>query len=398
MSDLLISNVRALEPGQGIVAAWVRINEGKIAALGPAERLPRDVPQGIDGGGRLLTPGLIDIHTHGIENYAYEAGPEQIVAASRRLARYGTTCALPTLYRSMTRTRLGELEKLAAALSSAEGATLPGLHLEGPFLAVTGAGAQTVPGDVGLLDELIAAAGGKALAMSVSPEVPGILPVIERLCQRKIVPLITHTRATVAETAAAIDAGARHATHFYDVFPLPVETDPGVRPAGAVEVFLADPRATVDFIADGVHVHPTVIKAAAAAKGWRGVILITDSNVGAGLPPGEYASPVGGTVRIAPGDAARICEPGSPLNGLLAGSALTMDRGMANLLSWLNLPEEQIWAMGSRNPARLLGLAGKGTLQTGADADLVLWEQSAGRLQAVRTWVNGRQAYESNDK
>ena len=180
------------------------------------------------------------------------------------------------------------------------------MHLEGPFLGLPGAGAQTIPGDVALLDELLAAAGGRVAAMSISPEVPNILPVIERLCESGIVPFITHTQATVEQTEAAIDAGARHATHFYDVFPVPKETDPGVRPVGAVEAILADPRCSVDFIADGVHVHPTAIKAAVAAKGWQGVMLATDSNVGAGLPPGRYASPVGGTVRIAPGDAARM--------------------------------------------------------------------------------------------
>jgi len=272
---------------------------------------------------------------------------------------------------------------------------VPGLHLEGPFLGLSGAGAQTIPGDLGLLDELLSAAGGRVAVMSISPEVPNILPIIKRLCQSRIVPFITHTQATVEQTEAAIEAGARHATHLYDVFPVPKETDPCVRPVGAVEAILADPRCTIDFIADGVHVHRIAIKATVAAKGWQRVLLATDSNVGAGLPPGQYVSPVGGTVQIAPGDAARIHDPGSPLHGQLAGSALTMDRGMANLLEWLDLPEEHVWAMGSRNPARLLRLPSKGTLRAGADADLVLWDQAAGRPRAWRTWVRGRCVYES---
>ena len=395
MNDTIIANVRALEPGKGVIAAWVRVRQDRIVELGPSDRTPRDAAEWIDGGGRLLTPGLIDIHTHGLEQFGYEAGPDQIIAASRRLGQFGTTCVLPTLYRAVSRPRLGELEQLAAALSAVKDACMPGFHLEGPFLALPGAGAQTMPGDLGLLEELWAAAGGKVRAISISPEVPNILPVIERSCALGIVPLITHTRATAAQAEAAIDAGARHATHFYDVFPLPEETDPGVRPVGVVEAILANSRCTVDFIADGVHVHPTAVRAAIAAKGWQGVMLITDSNVGAGLPPGTYSSPVGGMIRIAPGDAARLHQPGLPLDGELAGSALTMDRGMANLLTWLDLPEDQIWAMGSRNPARLLGLATKGTLCVGADADLVLWEQTTSRPRAVRTWVAGRCVYES---
>jgi N-acetylglucosamine-6-phosphate deacetylase len=398
MTDLLITNVRALEPGQGEIASWLRLSGGKIAATGPADRLPSDISQTIDGGGRLMTPGFVDVHTHGIEHYAYEADVEQLLEASRHLGRYGTTCAFPTLYQSMSKDKLSDLERFAAALTKAEDACLPGLHLEGPFMAVTGAGAQTIPGDVGLLDELLAAAGGKTKIMSLSPEVANIVPVIERLCERGVIPFVTHTRATLAQVEAALDAGARHATHFYDVFPLPPETDPGVRPVGAVEAFLADPRATVDFIADGVHVHPTAIRAAAAAKGWQGVILITDSNIGAGLPPGIYESPVGGTVKIAPGDAARIHSPGSPLHNVLAGSALTMDRGMSNLSKWLDLPLEKVWAMGTANPARLLGLANKGTLRIGADADLVLWDRTSdGVFQAKRTWVGGRCVFEAKE-
>jgi N-acetylglucosamine-6-phosphate deacetylase len=221
--------------------------------------------------------------------------------------------------------------------------------------------------------------------MSVSPEIPNILPVIERLCEQNIRVFLTHTRATPEQTLAAIDAGATHATHFYDVFPVPPETDPGVRPVGVVETVLADRRATVDFIADGVHVHPMAIRAAVAAKGYKGVTLVTDSNIGAGLPPGVYDTPWGYRVRVRDGDGARHAE-----KNFLAGSALTMDRGIANLLRWLDLPAECVWAMGTTNPARLLGLKGLGRIEPGAAADLVLWNED---LRPVRTWVGGESVY-----
>ena len=225
--------------------------------------------------------------------------------------------------------------------------------------------------------------------MSISPETPNILPVIERLCQRGIVPFITHTRATAEQTQRAIDAGARHATHFYDVFHLPEETDPGVRPVGAVETILADPRCTVDFIADGVHVHPTAIKAAVAAKGPAGVMLTTDSNIGAGLPPGIYDSPMG---QIKTSDAARLHRPGEPLDGGLAGSTLTMNRGIANLLAWLGLPEEQTWAMGTSNVARLLRLTTKVRASRLGCRPRALGA-NAGSLRSRSTWVAGRCVY-----
>jgi N-acetylglucosamine-6-phosphate deacetylase len=159
-------------------------------------------------------------------------------------------------------------------------------------------------------------------------------------------------------------------------------------------VILGDRRCTVDFICDGVHVHPAAIRAAVAAKGYAGVMMCTDSNVGAGLPAGVYETPWGHAVRVAPGDGVRIDQPGGPKDGLLAGSALTMNVGIANLRRWLDLPEAQVWAMGTLNPARLLGLPGKGRIEAGVDADLVLWDDD---LTPIRTWVGGRCVYSRDE-
>jgi N-acetylglucosamine-6-phosphate deacetylase len=226
--------------------------------------------------------------------------------------------------------------------------------------------------------------------MSVSPDTPNILPVIERLVAQAIVPFITHTRASTEETERAIDAGARHATHFYDVFPVPEITEPGLRPCGAVEALLADPRCSVDFICDGVHVPAVAIRAAFAAKGHAGLILITDSNIGAGLPDGIYPTTFGFPVKVSARNAARIHDPAHPNHGALAGSALTMNVGIANLHQWLKLPPEQIWAMGTSNPARLLGLPKKGVIEPGADADVVVWNDD---FTPQHTWVAGTRVY-----
>jgi len=303
------------------------------------------------------------------------------------LPQFGTTCVLPTLYRVMNRQSLKHLAALADALP----ACMPGFHLEGPFLALPGAGAETIPGDVKLLDEVLAACHGRVSAMSISPDSREIIPVIERLRTQGIVPFITHTRATAEQTQAAINAGARHATHFYDVFPIPKETEPGVRAVGAVEAVLANRGVTVDFIADGTHVHPMAIRCALAAKGWEGVILITDANIGAGMPDGEYLTPWGYSVSIGPRGGARIADRKHPHFDGLAGSALTMNVGMQNLLKWLDLTPAQVWAMGTLNVARLLNLERKGRLAVGADADLVLWNED---LEASHTWVAGQLVYE----
>lgn len=392
-TPLLIENATLICPGECSRSGSVLSVAGEIAMLDPSpEQIPRPCER-FDAGGALLTPGLIDIHTHGIHEFSYERDPQDLSDGVARLGRYGTTTILPTLYSVMQRDSLSKLERLAAALPAVQGVDAPGLHLEGPFLALPGAGAATVPGDLTLLEELLSAAGGRVLAMSVSPDCPHILPVIERLREQQIAVFLTHTRASVAQTQAALAAGARHATHLYNVFPIPSEREPGLRPVGAVEAILAESNCSVDFICDGIHVDPLVIRLALLVKGWRGIIAITDSNIGAGRDDGIYDTPWGYSVRVSQRDAVRIHNDGHPLNGQLAGSALTMDRALSNLVGWLPLPLHQVVAMATCNPARTVGLFQKGALEVGADADLVLWSQTGSGLRADRTWLRGQCVY-----
>ncbi|MBI5769219.1 MAG: amidohydrolase family protein [Verrucomicrobia bacterium] len=386
MPSLHLRNARLVRPGQSVTTGDLLVRNGTIVAVGKVDAPAGTDTQTIDAKGRLLTPGLIDIHTHGVMHSLYEAGPDALLAAAKTLGQFGVTTVLPTIVPQMKPGLFDLLRSLADAIPSIREVSIPGLHIEGPFMAVGGAACPTLPGDLGLLEQFLAVCRDRVAVMSLSPDAPNIVPVIRRLREKGITVFLTHTRADVEQTDAALAAGATHATHFYDVFYPPAETEPGARPVGAVEAILADPRASVDFIADGVHVHPTAIRAALAAKGWQGVILITDSNIGAGLPPGVYDTPWGYRIRVSPETAARHAE-----KNFLAGSALTMDRGMANLLRWLALPPEQVWAMGTLNPARLLGLTRKGRLEPGADADLVLWEDD---LRPARTWVGGFCTYE----
>lgn len=346
-------------------------------------------PEWVDGCARLVTPGLIDLHIHGVGAHAFEQSAEDLRAGLRLLPQFGVTTVLPTLYRSLRPESLDHLARLALALDTPGGARAPGFHLEGPFLAITGAGALTTKPDVGLLEALLAACG-RAVAMSISPELPGIIAVIERLREKGVTPFITHTQASAEQTQLAIDAGAHHATHFYDVFPPPPEREPGVRPAGAVETLLADPRATVDFICDGVHVHPAAIRAALAAKGRRGVVAITDANVGAGMRPGTYPTPWGYSVDVAPGDAARIADRDHPQHGQLAGSALTLNAAVANLRR-IGVDETTAWSMATHNPARVVGLHDRGSLQPARSADLVLWDDD---YHPRQVWIEGHCVYE----
>ena len=388
-SEFILHNVYWIQPGQSKAQGYVHVVDGKIAVVAPGEAPTESNVATINGNGALLTPGLIDMHTHGIHTWCYDNGPRDLLAATKTLPEYGVTSVIPTVVPKTDDAYLKQLDVLCSAIPETQGTTIPGIHLEGPFVAITGAACETYDGDINLLKDLLEACQGRVAVMSISPEVKNIIPIIEYLVAQDIVPFITHTRATVEDTLKAMDAGASHATHFYDVFPIPEEKDPGVRPVGVVECILGDPRGTCDFICDGVHVDPMAIRAGVAAKGWQGVSLISDASFGAGMPPGDYDTPWGYPVNIAPGNAPRIADPDHPMVGALAGSALTMDRGINNLLQWLDLPEVQVWAMATCNPARVLGLSSKGTLAEGTDADLVVWEEENGTYRPKQTWVNG---------
>ncbi len=395
MSKLFIDNVSLILPQSQPKAGSLLIENGQILAVDPAE-VSADT-QKVDGRGCLLTPGMVDLHTHGIHEFLYEQSQEDIGNSAAVLARYGTTCVLPTLYRVLQTGMQSHLAGLAEAMASVTGVSMPGFHMEGPFLKLPGAGGETLPGDLDLLDELLEACGHRVTAMSVSPDTPGIMPVIDRLRELGIQIFVTHTQAGIAESLEAIERGARHGTHFYNVFPLPAETEPGCRAVGLAEALIADPRCTVDFICDGIHVHPLAIKAALAAKGSSGVALITDSNIGAGLPPGIHHSCWKYPVQIKQGDAARVHLPGDDRHGLLAGSSLTMDQGVNNLLRWLDLPVEEVFAMATSTPASIAGLKKKGSIAPGFDADLVLWTQTGERSYAVdKTWSMGRLVYSAS--
>lgn len=392
MAEFFIKNARLIEPGEGVLEGSIHVRNGVIKALGPDLVFDSSKFECINARGKRVTPGLIDAHTHGMHHYNYDRGADELRAAAALLPRYGTTTVIPTLVPKMTDEMWAVLPELANALSHITEVSIPGLHLEGPFVAIAGAACATLDGDLGLLKELLDACAGRVSVMSIAPEKANIIPVIEHLREAGIAPFITHTRASAEQTWAAIEAGARHATHFYDVFPVPEETDPGVRPVGAVEAILAHPEATCDFICDGIHVHPMAVRAAIAAKGVEGVSLITDASFGAGLGPGVYDTPWGYPVEAKHGNAPRIADPEHPFFGALAGSALTMNQGMANLLKWLDRPEEDIWALGTSSPARVLGLTDRGKLKPGMRADLVLWNDDDA-LTPAAVWVGGRKTF-----
>ena len=379
-----------LVPGGAVDVAAGRI----VAIRKPGEKAARPADVRVDARGACLAPGFIDLHIHGLHEFLVDNGPEHLAAIAKLLPRYGVTGWLPTL---SPRPR-GEDSRLLATLSQARtsGAAILGFHLEGPFLALMGALPPEALGncDAARVEALMAAAAPHPAVFSISPEVPGVAEFIPLMHRDGAAVFITHTRASVRQTQIAIEAGARHATHFYDVFPVPPETDGGVRPCGVVEAVLADPRVTVDFILDGVHVDPVAVQMALECKGPGGVCLVTDAMVGAGCAPGRHFFGGEEVEFLAPGAPARMTE-NSRKPGGLAGSGLTLNLAVRNAMRLAGTTLPQAVRMASANPARVLGLEDKlGSISVGRSADLVLLDD---KVDVIQTWVAGESVYRKGE-
>jgi N-acetylglucosamine-6-phosphate deacetylase len=395
MKDVTIAHVAVIGLDDVSYDCTVRCRDGRIVGIGPAQQFqPAPDEPLVDGAGCFLAPGFIDLHTHGLLTHLVDRGPGDVAGMSKALPRFGVTGFLPTVCPKSEGEDADHIQALAEAVSG--GAAILGFHIEGPYMAVRGGLPEIATGkaDPRRVQRLIDAAKPYRAVFSVSPEYPGIIDALLVMTQDGAPAFITHTAAGVEETEAAIAAGACHATHFYDAFPVPPETDAGVRPCGTVEAILADPDASVDFILDGVHVDPVAARMAWRCKGPDRLCLITDANVGTGLPPGRYEFLGGIEVSFSePGGPARMTEK-SHHPGALAGSGLTMDRAVRNAAAWLGLELPETIRLASANPARVLGLQDrKGRVARGYDADLVLLDEN---LHVRRTWVGGECRYNAN--
>lgn len=374
----------------GVEDGFMTIERGLIVKLG------KSIPAGhiVDAGNGYIVPGFIDLHMHGIHSCLVDNGADDFRQICRILPRYGVTGFLPTVAPQPRGEDASFLAKLAA--TKTDGASALGFHLEGPFLKITGSlTADAVSGaDEARVKSLIDAVKPFKAIFSISPDVEGIQKLLPLMLQNDIPVFMTHTAATVKQTQDTINLGALHATHFYDVFPCPEVKDLGVRPCGAAEAILADPRVSVDFILDGVHVDPVAVKMALAckSKGPGQVCLITDSNVGAGLEPGRFVFGNSGEIEFA--------YKGSPARSVkdrtLAGSGLTMDQALRNAIRWLDMDLPEALKLVSTNPARVIGLDHrKGQLKPGYEADFVVLDE---QLSVLQTWIAGKCHFEKNEK
>ncbi len=365
------------------------VEDGKITKIAPSNEFIQDETRVIDAQGDFLVPGFIDLHIHGMHSFLVDNGKEDIEQISSLLPQYGITGFLPTIIPHAPEVEDEYLQEVALARSV--GTQILGYFCEGPYLAKTGALQPSALKDKSLqrLEKIKTLLAPCKAIFAISPELEGLDELIPRM-EHPV--FITHTQADVDQTERAIELGARHATHFYDVFAAPEQTDPGVRPSGAVEVILADPRVSVDFILDGEHVHPAAVRLAQACKPLSSISLISDSNIGAGFPPGTYQGFGSDEISFAyPGAPARGTENSHAPHELF-GSGLTLDVAVKNVIKLKLGTLQDAIIMASTSPAKVLGIYGrKGDLNVGFDADIV---RLSPQFDVQETWISGNTVYQ----
>lgn len=351
------------------------------------EQMPGSAVEVADLGSWWLAPGYIDLHTHGFQGHDVTTGPpEDVTSMARKLPQTGVTSFFPTIAtiaKAETAKQVSQVAGVAESQAHTSAAEILGLRLEGPFINRAKKGAQYEPGirppDPAEMEELATVGSGWVRIVDYAPEEDEGCHFLATVVRLGILACIGHTAASYEQVIRAIDGGARHSTHLFNAMSPLEHRAPGV--PGAL---LTDQRATVEIIADGIHVHPALIKLAVAARGPRDVALITDAVAPAGLPEGDYEF-VGRKVTVREG-AVRLSS------GSLAGSILTLDRGVRNMVKLVGLGWSEAICMATRTPARIAGIAThKGSVTPGADADLVALDNQ-GFVQC--TWVRGLLAYQ----
>ncbi len=389
MSTLLIKNASVVLQDSLLLKHWVLCEDNVIRLIGNERAFDGiRADEEVDANENYIAPGFIDMHIHGACNYLVDKGKSQMEELSGILPRFGVTGFLPTVCPLNSDDEdVGFISSLAEAKSI--GASILGIFFEGHFLALTGA-IPVIPkhGDrVQRAKRLLEASKPYKAIFSISPELEGIEELIPYMARDNTPVFITHTAADARQTEKAIELGACHATHFYDVFPYQGEKEPGVRGCGAVEAVMAHPHVSVDFILDGEHVDPIAVKMALACKGSDRVCLITDANMSAGLPPGVYEGALGLEVEVFYEGGPARCTDKCKYPGSLACSGLTMNMAVKNAVRFLGADIPLAVKMASCNPARVLGMHDrKGLVAEGYDADLVMLDEE---LNVLKCWVGG---------
>ena len=323
----------------------------------------------------LVSPGLIDLQVNGGWGKQVTADPADIDHISKSQLETGVTAWLPTVVTSAAETYPPVFEAWSKHNPDA-GAVPLGYHLEGPFITLEKKGAHNPDFIEAASEELFQSwlEQDSVKLVTLSPERGHGIRRIREMVAKGILVSLGHTNSTYEEFVAGIDAGARKATHLFNAM-----TSIHHRAPGAMVATLVDDRVTAGLIPDGVHSHPATVRLAIKTKGVDGIVIVSDMMAACGLGPGTYRL---GTMQVTvTEESARLAD------GTLAGSILSMDQALRNLVDWSECTPAEAIHMMTTVPARLLDDPSRGRLVVGARADIATWNRD---LQPETVMVGGK--------
>jgi N-acetylglucosamine-6-phosphate deacetylase len=387
-NNLLIRGGTVVTPQGLLKEGYVLIKDGKIVEIGHtyANGLSEDRVVTIDAGNKYVLPGFIDVHVHGggggdVMDGSFEA----LHSITQTHARYGTTGLLAT-------TMTADVEPIHRCLDvvsqfieqqPSSGAAILGIHLEGPFIHPKYKGAQNEKwirsATVEELKKMVDSARGQLKWITMAPELVESDEIFEWLQSHNLVCSIGHSSAGYNDVCKCIRHGFSHVTHLFNAMP-PLHH----REVGVIGAALIRDELSYEVIADGIHVSPEALQMLVRSGTMNKMLLVTDAIRAAGLDEGEYE--LGGQPVYVKNGQARLQDD------TLAGSVLTMNQAVRNMMKFTGIPLESAVSLGTLHPARKLGVDDrKGSIEIGKDADLVVTDED---FNVEMTFVQGNAVFQ----
>lgn len=373
---MIIKNVQIFGEDKCFTEGAIEMKDGKFAAVGG--NISEGAEEVIDGEGCFAIPGLVDIHFHGCVGDDFcDAAPEAIAHMAEYEASVGVTSMCPATM-TLGEEELHRIMKNGGAYESKKGAKLVGINMEGPFISAKKKGAQAATHiracNVELFRTLQKEANGLIKLVDIAPEEDKAMEFIDEV-KDEVVVSIAHTTADYDTASEALKRGASHVTHLYNAMPPLNHRDPGV--IGAAR---DAEHCHVELICDGVHIHPSVVRATFEMFGAERVILISDSMRATGLTDGQYT--LGGQDVFVKGPKATLAD------GTIAGSATDLMGCVRVAVKEMGIPFEDAIACATMNPAKEIGIYDVcGSITPGKTADLVLLDKE---MNVKAVFVDGQ--------
>jgi N-acetylglucosamine-6-phosphate deacetylase len=381
-----LRGARLVDASTDLPAGDIIVDGEKIQSVGATLTVAGKV---IDVSGMIVTPGFIDVHTHGGGGFElHTTKVEQIYAYSRWVASTGVTSYLVAVVGTPNCVPVAQMETAVQAIEhQQDGAEPLGIHLEGPYINVKKRGAHPpewlrIP-DPEETEEVLRVTNGHLRLVTLAPELPGAPEMIKQLVEAQVTVSMGHTEADYQQAKDAFAQGITHVTHCFNAMRPMLHREPGPLPA----LFEAPKHVKGELIPDGYHVDPAMMRVLVKLLGPDRTIIVTDAQAGAGIPDAVFEF-AGQTVYA-------MCGAARFKDGTLAGSILTLDKGLHNVLELTGVNLQEAITMMTLNPAQSIHVdSRKGLLKTGYDADLLLFDSSL-TLQA--TICRGRIIYATED-